>query len=355
MKKVMNGGAVNMIKRRRIWNEKQKSEFLIRIGELLQQGYSLSHAIELYSLNDNKEAEKIVLPFLNQLKEGRSFYEVLDFYSFPNDILGYLYFSEKHDLSQALIQSGSMLKRRQKLKETLNKVLRYPLFLSWVMIIMIIIVFRYLFPQFQTLYHSLNVDLPLITTLLLQVIHILPWFLLTIGTVLFFSIIYYMLWLRRKTPHEKLRIFLRFPIIRSLLILFFTHLFSSHLSSLLKGGLSIHEAVLVFEKQDHLLFFQDEGKELKLLLQQGEPLEKAILTRPFYLKELSSVINHGHANGKLADELMLYSEMVLRKLEDRLQRYLMMLQPILFMCIGSVILLLFLSILLPMFHVIQSV
>ncbi|RBW70576.1 competence type IV pilus assembly protein ComGB [Bacillus taeanensis] len=355
MKKVMNGGAVNMIKRRRKWCVKQKAEFLIRIGQLLQQGYPLAHAIELYSLNDKSEAETIFLPFLNQLKEGCSFYEVLDIYSFPPDVLGYLYFSEKNDLAQALIQSGVMLKKRQTLKETAGKVLRYPLFLCWIMIVMIIIVFQYLFPQFQSLYHSLDVDLPLVTTILLQFVHILPWLILSMGTILFLVLIYYLLSIRRKTPHEKLRIFLSFPLVQSLLTLFFTYLFSNHLSALLKGGLSIHEAVLVFEKQNYLLFFQDEGKELKALLQQGEPLENIILTRPFYLKELSSVISHGHANGKLADELTLYSEMVLKKLEERIQRYLMMLQPILFMCIGFIILLLFLSILLPMFHVIQSV
>ncbi|GAA3322007.1 hypothetical protein GCM10020331_040170 [Ectobacillus funiculus] len=54
--------------------------------------------------------------------------------------------------------------------------------------------------------------------------------------------------------------------------------------------------------------------------------------RPYYERELSYVVTHGQVEGALANELADYSEMVVEKLEARVSKLVLIMQPLLFFC-----------------------
>lgn len=340
---------------RKKWGNKNKAEFLLRLGHLLQQGYPLVSGIEFLKYHQRNEVRVILEHLSNDLKQGEPLHEVLDRIGFPNDVLAYLYFSERHgDLAFALTEGGKMMKRREQLKMRFRKIVRYPLFMLWLVTVLVVFMTRFLFPQFRALYESLNVDFPWFTDVFLTLIDGTPLFLAAFVFLLFMMFLYYMTRFRHLHPSAQLSCIRYIPLLRSFLSIVITQYFSLQLSYLLKGGLSIYEALTIFEGQHHLAFFQQEATQMKQALRNGERFDDVLRRNPFYVKELPEVIAHGQTNGNLAHELFHYSHLLLEMIEARLQRIFSVIQPALFAGIGVIVLVLFVSILLPIFHLLDS-
>lgn len=238
------------------WKLAHKALFLERLGTLMSQGYTLSDGIEFLKYHEKEHVQVSLNYLLRRLSVGDSFHEVLEILEFPEDVLGYLYFSEEHgDFSFSLKESGKMLTRREEYKQRLRKIVRYPLFMIWLIVILVIFMTQYLFPQFQTLYQSLELDFPWFTQIFLSVIHYMPLLLIIILGLVFLLMLFYFTRFRHWHPQAQMTFLMHFPMLRRLLPMLATQYFSVQLSCLLKGGLSVFTALSVFESQNHLPFF----------------------------------------------------------------------------------------------------
>lgn len=337
------------------WKTHKKAEFLGRLGNLLDQGYTLPAGIEFLKYHQKQEVQEILEYLTEKLREGEPFHEILEDVGFPGDVLGYLYFSEKHgDLAFALVESGKMMERREGFKARFQKLIRYPLFLLWLVVVLVVFMMRFLFPQFRSLYNSLELDFPWFTGVFLAMISYAPVFFIGCLVLLVVGMLYYLTRFRHLHPRAQLSILMRFPFLHSFLQVIITQYFSIQLSCLMKGGLSIYESLTIFEGQDHLAFFQQEATRMKLALRSGERFDDVLRQNPFYANELSEVVAHGQTNGNLGEELFHYSNLLLEMIENRATRIFAMVQPALFAGIGVVVLVMFVSILLPIFHLIDA-
>lgn len=159
----------------------------------------------------------------------------------------------------------------------------------------------------------------------------------------------------QKLPHMKrVKIILRIPLLKTFLILKHSHYFATQLSGLLHGGLSVLEALTIMMEQKYQPFFQYEAGRVKHQLIAGEPLQSIIAKSGYYEEELSYIITHGQANGNLAIELGDYSDR-LWKDGAKIKRMLVIIQPILFTCIGAIVVLMYLAMIMPMFQMMNSI
>lgn len=143
------------------------------------------------------------------------------------------------------------------------------------------------------------------------------------------------------------------PIIGSFFKLLYTHYFSVQLSYLLSGGLSINEALTVFEEEEQR-FEHEIGLEIKQLLTAGQKFEDILLQFPFFERELSGIVKHGLENGKLDQELHFFGLHCLQRFEEKTEKLLKKAQPLLFSIIGLLVISMYLAILLPMFHLLDG-
>ena len=139
------------------------------------------------------------------------------------------------------------------------KIMQYPIFLAFFLIIMILIFNRILLPQVDMVYSSFGSTAPLFTEQILSAIKLLPYlifstiFIVTIGCSLY---IFYF----RKLPHMKqVKIML---LVKTFLILKHSHYFATQLSGLLHGGLSVLEALTIMMEQKYHPFFDMKRVEL---------------------------------------------------------------------------------------------
>lgn len=108
-------------------------------------------------------------------------------------------------------------------------------------------------------------------------------------------------------------------------------------------------------EQHYHPFFQYEAGRIERQLIAGEPLQSIIAKSGYYEEELSYIITHGQANGNLAIELGDYSDLIMEKMEQKVKRMLVIIQPILFTCIGGIVVLMYLAMIMPMFQMMNSI
>lgn len=336
------------------WKKKEMADFLIRIGHLMQRGYSLAHSLEIYAINERDEIQKHVSQILSQLKDGDKLYDILKQLEFPDDVVASLYFFEHYDLAEGLIHSGSLLEKREMFKARLQKILQYPIILIWLTSFMVYMLFRFLIPQFSRLYDSIGSGLPKASQVIISTVKSLPLLVVSGVIILLICVFIYFMNIRNKSPRRKLMTLLHIPFVRTLTKLLITHQFSLNLSSLLRAGISINEAIHIFERQTYSPFFQQEATDIKFRLLSGESLENIMQQRHLYQNELTAIIKHGQMNGMLADELTIYTDILFRKIEEFITKTLNVIQPLIFTIVGLIVLLMFLAVMLPMLQFIQT-
>lgn len=338
------------------WKSEQKAEFLIRLGTLLQQGYTISEGIDFFIKYENNRNKQILSEIHQSLVNGVPFSESLIKLYLPENINGFVFFAENYgDLGKGLIDGGTLYKNNEQHKKKLRKLLRYPIFLLWILIIFMFVMFSYLFPQFTSLFSSLQIDLPFITKLFISIINYLPY---GIGLLLFLllvMVVYFYAFLRKKDPINKVYRLTRLPIFGHLYKIMITYYFCIHLSCLLRNGMSIYDALSVFNEQNKIPFLKAEANSLKSRLEKGESLQEILLSHRYYLQELVFIVDHGQSNGRLPEELEHYASYLLDQFEEKVKTIFIFLQPMLFVCIGFIILLMFSSILVPIFTIIEGI
>ncbi|WP_369902627.1 competence type IV pilus assembly protein ComGB [Bacillus manliponensis] len=337
------------------WRLHEQALLMKRLGELLTKGYSLLHALEFLQLHLQAEKKKQLCSVIEELKKGRSLHDVFQQLTFHADLLSYLFYAEKHgDIAFALQQGSVLLQRKDKRQKDIMKVLRYPLFLS-VFLLAILLVFNLvLLPQFSTLYKSLQTETSSFTDTILTCIELLPYVIGGFLSLLGIAVFIYIFYIKQMHSVKRMDMFMRLPMINSFLRLMNSHYFATQLSALLQGGLSVLEALTLMSEQKHQPFFQYEAIYIKDLLTKGEQLDCILMNRRYYEIELSFIMTHGQANGNLAAELRDYSEMIMEKTEEKMNKTLFIIQPILFACIGLTVVLMYLAMIMPMFQMMDT-
>ncbi|KMJ60082.1 hypothetical protein AB685_04385 [Bacillus sp. LL01] len=326
------------------------------MGDLYQNGYSLLEALELMSIHFEADKKKRLLEAIQELKKGYSVHRVLEGLQFHQDILSLLFFSQKHgNLGQAFRSAGALIERKRYYRNKIISILRYPILLIFLVIIMLVFVQIVLLPQFHLLFSQMNITLsPVISIFFFLVVHIpivLMW-----GAFFFIAVYFFLkIYEKRLLPSQKVNLLMKIPFVKTFLSLHYSHYFTQQLSSLLLSGLTINESISVFEQQQYQPFFHTKAKEFRDRLVEGEKLEELVESEKVFVGGLAVVIVHGQKNGKLGQELEQYSKLLLVKMQEKSERLLGRMQPVLFLGVGAFVFLLYLCIFIPMFQLLGGV
>ncbi|WP_077615670.1 competence type IV pilus assembly protein ComGB [Caenibacillus caldisaponilyticus] len=340
---------------RRKWKKVQQADFLTRVGTCLDKGYSLADAIRLQHYEQPPAVKKTLLNLLEQLSKGDEMAHAFQRAGFPNDVCSFLHFaSHTGELPRGFLESGRFLKVREQQKEKMNKLMRYPLFLLWIFAIMVYVVLDQLLPSFEQLYSAMDIQSsPGVRFLLYVSRHsraIYGSLLITAAILILFAVVY----AKKIPPERRMAQLLYIPILSSYLRLYLTYTFSFHIGGLLRVGLSVNDALKLMEAQPFDRFFKSEARALRQLLNDGHAFSDIIAQSRFYARDLPAVIRNGDVSGRLGETLFDYSEMMIRTFEEKTTRALSLVQPVFFVLFGGLIIGLFLSILTPMFTILNG-
>lgn len=342
--------------KKRKWTIGEQAVFLKKTGELLARGYPLSDAIHSLTYQMKGKRKKEIYRSLEDLKEGYPFYKILDDLEFNKTLVGYVYYAEQHgSLAAAFLDGSNMMLKRDEDLQRLKKIALYPVFLFVLTLFLLFFVGRFLLPGYTSLYHSMALSPNFFMKLIYGAGDFFPLFLFFLFICFFIALWFYFLKYRHYSPIRKKASLSVLPIAGAFSRLLTTHYFSIQLGYLLGGGLSILEALRLFEEHNKYSFDSQLGKEMIEGLLEGENLPEIVGEYSFFEKELPFIIRHGQENGKLHQELNFYGRHCLKLLEEKVERMIKRLQPILYSVIGILIISMYLAVLVPMFQLLDGI
>ncbi|MGS2776061.1 competence type IV pilus assembly protein ComGB [Robertmurraya sp. GLU-23] len=338
------------------WLLTEQSNLLKHVGELLDRGYALAEALESTSLQ-MAEGKKIELnSSIKLLREGFAFSLVIQKLGFHQTLVSYVYFAEQHGgQAHAYIEASNYMMKQQKDKKELIKIVTYPLILVFTTILLFVFVDQFLLPKFVSLFQSMGLPSNLFTEVIILIGSTFPFVsILFVVTLLIFAS-YYLFVFKNYSAMKQKKILVSIPWCGVFFQLLITHYFSVQMSYLLGGGLSIYEAVSLFEGNKENKFDQELGAYLKQHLLKGISLEEIIKKQTIFERDLPMVIQHGQKNGRLDQELLFFSSYCMNRFQEKVNHIMKFIQPSIYLIVGLLVISMYLSILLPMFHLMDGI
>ncbi|WP_231603501.1 competence type IV pilus assembly protein ComGB [Bacillus sp. FJAT-27231] len=342
------------LKRRRAG--RYQGEFIFRLGEMLNQGFAIGDALEFLLINFDRNHRESIRLIRTELNAGTPLNEILHMLHFPSMICLQVYFAEKHGrLPETLLHAGEHWKKTEQAKEKLVKLLQYPLFLLFLLFMLLFLLNYFLMPRFEELYAALNFTPSGSTFLLITFLQKGPPFILLAAGVLAAASLFVFFQYQRQTPQSKIHWLIKTPITSTYFPLLFTRLFAKEVSSLLKSGFAVNEVLLILQEQTMHPVLRHVASEINSGLVTGQSFAEAAEQMSCFVPQLPRILRHGETNGRLAQELFLFSHFCETLLEKKIKRSLSILQPSIFLCVGLVVIAIYLSVMLPMFQMVGSI
>ncbi|GER68361.1 competence protein ComGB [Weizmannia acidilactici] len=320
---------------------------------MLENGFAISEAISFLQYADAKQD---VGSMNKQLQNGVPLHEVLLKHRFDANACSQIYFAERHgEMVPALKEAGAYLLKKHQDYHTFWKLVRYPLVLIVALFAAAGFVRSILLPQFEQMYLSLDYTPSRNLRLFLAVMEQAPKWMLIFVLASLFSASFLHFYLKRKNPLDQAAWLSHIPVSRFYYKSYYSQFLAREWSFLLKSGFSVYEILHMMESQNFRPLLRDTAKFLRDKLLAGQTFSNALSTVSYIEPQLVVLVRHGEKNGRLDQELYYYSQISMKKMEEKIQNLFQLIQPVVFVMIGIFLVAIYLSIMLPMFQMIDAV
>lgn len=329
------------------------ASFLKRLSELLNEGYTFHEAITMLLPFHVKNVPVVQTKVTDIQKRGLGVIEVFRVLGFPNRLLLPIYMASQHghlaETTEVLAVNSTF---NEQARKRLKNLLLYPLFL-FVIIFLLFTVFRiYFIPNMETLLSKNSSQSESSLALTNTLLNLPNTFIALLFSIILLCLLLWLL-LRKKSTEMKIIFFKRIPIVNSWFRLLVTRIFSREIGVLLESGMSLQESfsALINQKENKILRHIVLQMNEKVIY--GSSFSEGVILVDYFTEDFHQFIAHGENNGYLGKELTLYSDFINKRLEERLSRYLGIVQPMMFLILAVFIVGAYLAILLPVYEMIN--
>jgi len=259
-------------------------------------------------------------------------------------------------LEEAAIFLADYIEKQNIWRSKMINALIYPVFLIVGFLGVVILMVTVVFPKIQPVFTEMNVVLPLYTRIILGSGNFLLdwwWAILIIFVPFVFFLIDY-----ARTNEGKIVIdetLMRLPVLGALYKKLYVARFAESLSVLLKGGVPIAQSLEITSHSVGSYVFRDILHRIAEKVREGELLSVILSQEVNYFPILvSQMVAVGEKTGRMEEILSKISIFYNREVEDLLNRLGELIQPLLIAIIGIFIAVLFASVMMPLFNLMQG-
>ena len=334
------------------------ADFSQELSTMLSAGISIIHALDIMLRRDIKEKVKqIYISVYNDISNGMTLSEALENQgnAFPTLFINmYRTGEESGTLDVVAGKMATHYTKEHRLNNKIKSATLYPKILLGLMLVVVIIIFTVILPQFLKLFEDMK--LPLVTRIVIGLSNIIIhyWLFLIIGIlsiILFVSYVKKMPRVRYSLDRMKLKV----PKIGKLNKIIYTARFSRTLSSLYSSGLSMVKALNICSTTIGNSYIESQFPKAIDKVRNGEPLSSAIQEIDGFDIKLSLSILVGQESGQLDKMLDTVSDSFDYEAEQATTKLLTFLEPMLIIFMAVIVGFIALSVLLPIISLYQNI
>ena len=328
----------------------QLCEFSRQVGTMLGSGVSIMKTMSMLRDSEvNKKVKKVYEELCNTINRGNTLSTAMETCdgAFPEMMINIFKSGEESGkLDRSAFKMADYYDRNHKLNTKVKNAMTYPLVLFVVTIIVVIIVFTVILPQFFDLFEG--IEIPLITRIMIGVSHALRDYGILIGLVFFLlGVMSVRLYKVDKVRMAIDRKKVKMKKIGKLLSIIYTARFSRTLSSLYSSGLVLLDAVNFSAKVTGNRYIESQFPEMISKIKAGNPLSFAIESVEGFDPKLTAVIYIGEETGKLDDMLNSIADSFDHDADAATTRLLTLIEPIMIVSMAVIVGGIMLSVMLP--------
>ncbi|MGA9421346.1 MAG: type II secretion system inner membrane protein GspF [Rhodanobacteraceae bacterium] len=355
-----SGSLIAALFRRATLREAQVVQFTQQLSTLLGAGQPLDRALQiLLDLPDTEKARRMLERVRDQVRGGMPLSDALEgeHGSFSRLYVNMVRAGEAGgSLDDTLRRLADYLERSRELKSSVINAMIYPAFLVGMVIFSLLILLIYVVPQFAPMFADMDVEMPMITKIVLAVGSTLQnfWWLILLLIALGVG------WYRRQmaNPPARLKIdarFLKLKVAGDVIRKLETARIARTLGTLLKNGVSLLTALAISRNVINNTVLAEAVEHATEEVKTGSGLAYALSQSKCFPKLALQMIAVGEESGELDTMLMKVADTFDVEVKNTLDRLLAALVPATTIVMTVVVAMIMLAIVLPIMNIAGAV
>jgi type II secretory pathway component PulF len=257
-------------------------------------------------------------------------------------------------LDDILGRLASLAEHAAETKAKIKAATRYPKIVVSAMLIAILILMKFVVPNFMSIFTQVDLELPLATRMLIVANDAFTnyWYFLFSGAgCLFFAFRTYTKTYRGRRQLDLLK--LKVPIFGPIFLKIAMSVFTRTLSTLNRSGLSIIENLKICAEVVENVPISEVINDLEKGVQRGESVAVSMKKSSFFTPMVVQMMSAGEESGELDNMLVKVSEYYDMEVDYSIKNIASLIEPILLAFLGVVVLFLMLAIFLPMWDLVK--
>ncbi len=330
--------------------------FTRHLSLALKSGLTLFETLAMLHDLATGKLKEVLRRIMNLLEGGESFYSSLSHYPQYFSAL-YLNLVKTGELSGTLEKNlaylAENLEKTRTLKQKVKSAMIYPMFILSAVIILGICMAIFVFPRILPLFSTLDVELPVTTRILIFITNAMSQHgLLIIGGMIVFIIL--LVWLLRQNFIKPFThsIIVRLPVFGKIVQNLNLELFTHTLSTLLYSGIPLDRSLKITADATDNRVYRAAISHFVLAIEKGNTLAESFESYPkLFPKMFKYMIAMGERTGSLDSTLKYLSEFYESEVDTTVKNLSTIIEPLLLLVIGSIVGLVAMSILGPIYKI----
>ena len=333
--------------------------FSRQLATLLEAKIPLGDSLkDLYRQTDNKVLKEVIFDLSADISSGVSFSQAIQRHPnvFSDFFINMIRAAEVTGrVDEAMTFMADYLEKEDILTGKVKNALTYPAFVIGLFALVVIVMVTYVFPQLKPIFEETGVALPFYTKAILGVgDFFLAWWwaiiaiFILVGSVL---IDYF------KTDEGRALVNdlqLRVPVLGDLFTKIYVTRFAQSAGVLIKGGVSIVQALRISARTIGSVVYEDELEEVAEKVKEGQLMSQALEQAEHFPILVSNLVAIGESTGRIDDLLKKVADFYIRQIDEKVANLVELIQPLLMVFIAVFVGFLFASILLPIYNLAQA-
>jgi len=342
-------------------SKKDLAIFSRQLAVMMQSRVPVTQGLESLAVQiKNPVFKKKVLKISQLVQEGNSLSE--SFGAFP-EIFNVFYVSliktgeASGKISESLYYLSDHLERESDIASKIKSAMIYPAFVLIVLFAVITLVILFVMPQLVNLLKQTTTKPPLFTSLMISFYTFLAGYGFMIITGIFLLVAFLFFYSTTKSGKKTYdELSLKIPLIGNFLKKIFLITFAENISTLIGAGLSINEALRITRDTVDNSVYKQIIAETEEKVSNGEKISSVLINYPDYAPPfVVQMIQVGEETGKLDKNLMEIVNFYNKDVQQALETFTALLEPILIIFLGIVVALLAVSVIEPLYGALGTI
>lgn len=338
-----------------------KITFIKNLSVMLKAGLPVAKCLKILSLQTpNKKFAKIIAEVGRSVENGTTLADSISKY--PNVFSGIFVSMIRvgelsGNLEQNLLYLSEQMQRDYDLMSKAKGALTYPIIVMIALGIVGFLMFTFVLPKLTSTFNDLNVQLPLMTRIVMRLVDISAHygvFLLIVFILLIFAFLYW-----RKTAGGKVvvhKMVLYIPVFSTIVKKINLARFVRIFSSLIKSGMPIVEALEVSSHVVGNIYYQRTIAAAAGKVKIGSPLASGFKKEPKLFPSLVvQMMEVGEESGTTDTILEEVANFYESEVDQTMKNLSSILEPVIMMVIGAVVGILAVALITPIYNITQSI